>query len=72
VSWYELGTSDEKKAAKRTTLAPRGHKRSVRRDTHGRIKESETVGRSFTQVRRASKDRRKLEAGRKGEESRGS
>jgi hypothetical protein len=42
----------KKKAAKRTTIAPRGGKRYVRRDSQGRIKESEDVGRSLTQDRR--------------------
>jgi hypothetical protein len=41
-----------KSASKRTTLAPRGDKRYVRRDSRGRIEESDDVGRSLGQDRR--------------------
>jgi hypothetical protein len=41
-----------KKAAKRTSIAPRGDKRYVRRDARGRIKESDDVGRSLSADRR--------------------
>ena len=44
--------SRRKKAAKRTTIAPRGDKRYVRRDARGRIKESDDVGRSLSTDRR--------------------
>jgi hypothetical protein len=40
------------KAAKRTTIAPRGNKRYVRRDGRGRIAESDDAGRSLGQDRR--------------------
>lgn len=39
-------------AAKRTTIAPRGDKRYIRRDAKGRIKESDDVGRSLSADRR--------------------
>lgn len=45
-------TSTRKKASKRTLISPRGDKRYVRRDTKGRIKESDDVGRSLPQDRR--------------------
>jgi hypothetical protein len=41
-----------KKAAKRELIAPRGDKRYVRRDSRGRIKESDDVGRSLGRDRR--------------------
>jgi hypothetical protein len=41
-----------KKAAKRTTIAPRGNKRYVRRDGRGRIQESDDAGRSLGQDRK--------------------
>lgn len=41
-----------KKAAKRELIAPRGDKRYVRRDTKGRIKESDDVSRSLSSDRR--------------------
>jgi hypothetical protein len=41
-----------RKAAERTTIAPRGDKRYIRRDTRGRIKESDDVGRSLSTDRR--------------------
>ena len=42
----------KKSAAKRELVAPRGDKRYVRRDTAGRIKESDDVSRSLSQDRR--------------------
>ena len=39
-------------ATKRTTIAPRGDKRYIRRDAKGRIKESDDVGRSLSADRR--------------------
>jgi hypothetical protein len=41
-----------KKATKRTLLTPRGDNRYVRRDSRGRIKESDDQGRSLSQDRR--------------------
>jgi hypothetical protein len=41
-----------RKAAKRTTISPRGDKRYVRRDSRGRIRESDDVGRSLSTDRR--------------------
>jgi hypothetical protein len=45
-------TGRRKKASKRTTIAPRGDKRYIRRDARGRIKESDDVGRSLGRDRR--------------------
>jgi hypothetical protein len=39
-------------AGKRTTIAPRGDKRYIRRDAKGRITESDDVGRSLAADRR--------------------
>lgn len=39
----------KKAATKRTTIAPNGDKRYIRRDEKGRIKESDDVGRSLSQ-----------------------
>lgn len=41
-----------KKAAKRELIAPRGHMRYIRRDSRGRIVESDDVSRSLSQDRR--------------------
>ena len=41
-----------RKAAKRTTISPRGDKRYIRRDARGRIKESDDLGRSLSADRR--------------------
>jgi hypothetical protein len=41
-----------KKAAKRTLISPRGDKRYIRRDSKGRIKESDDVSRSLSGDRR--------------------
>jgi hypothetical protein len=41
-----------KRAKRRTTIAPRGDKRYVRRDSRGRIKESDDTGKSLSQDRR--------------------
>jgi hypothetical protein len=41
------------KAAKRELIAPRGDKRYIRRDTKGRIEESDDVSRSLSQDRRS-------------------
>jgi len=37
-----------KSTGKRTTIAPNGDKRYIRRDEKGRIKESDDVGKSFS------------------------
>ena len=44
--------------AKRTTIAPRGDKRYIRRDAKGRIKESDDVGRSLSADRRSKAETR--------------
>ena len=55
-------TTSTRKAAKRTTLAPRGDTRYVRRDKAGRISESDDQGRSLaTDTRRKAK--RKVKSG---------
>ena len=41
-----------RKAAKRTTISPRGDKRYIRRDSRGRIRESDDTGRSLSTDRR--------------------
>lgn len=51
-----------KTAAKRQRIAPRGDARYVRRDTKGRIKESDDVGRSQKPDRRV-KAKRKVKSG---------
>jgi hypothetical protein len=38
----------KRKSAKRELIAPRGDKRFIRRDSKGRIKESDDVGRSLS------------------------
>jgi hypothetical protein len=45
-------TRKRKKASKRELIAPRGDKRYVRRDTRGRIKETDDVGGSLSGDRR--------------------
>jgi len=42
----------KRKAAKRELIAPRGDKRYARRDSRGRIKESDDVGRANAPDRR--------------------
>jgi len=42
-----------RKASKRTTIAPRGSKRYIRRDAKGRIKKEVGVGRSLAADRRS-------------------
>lgn len=44
----------KKGAAKRTTIAPNGDKRYIRRDEGGRIKESDDVGKSLSQDKKRS------------------
>lgn len=51
-----------RRAAKRTTIAPRGDTRYVRRDPAGRIAESDDQGRSLARDTR-SKAKRKVKAG---------
>jgi hypothetical protein len=56
-----------KKSAKRELISPRGDKRYVRRDSRGRIKESDDVGRSLSQDRR----RKAKKKARKGQRDKG-
>lgn len=60
-------TPRRRKAAKRTTISPRGDKRYIRRDARGRIKESDDVGRSLSSDRR----RRAKRKAPKGQRDRG-
>lgn len=56
---------------KRTTIAPQGDKRFVRRDEQGRIKESDDAGRSLAQDRKkAAKTTVKSGQGDRGDQKR--
>ena len=58
----------KKGAAKRTTIAPNGDKRYIRRDEKGQIKESDDVGRSLSQdIKRSAKTAVKSGQGDKGD-----
>ena len=55
-------------AAKRTLIAPRGDKRYVRRDSRGRIKESDDLSRSLSMDRpRNAKQKAKAGQGDRGD-----
>ena len=54
--------STKKRSAKRELMAARGDKRYIRRDTKGRIKESDDVSRSLSQERKR-KAKKKVAAG---------
>jgi hypothetical protein len=57
-----------KKSSKRELIAPRGDKRYVRRDSRGRIKESDDVSRSLSRDRpRKAKKKAKRGQGDKGD-----
>jgi hypothetical protein len=61
--------SAKKASGKRTTVAPRGDKRYVRRDTRGQFKESDDQGRSLrSDVRRKAKKTVKSGYGDKGDQ----
>lgn len=55
-------TTASRKAAKRERIAPRGDSRYIRRDTKGRIKESDDQGRSQAADRR-TKAKKKVKSG---------
>ncbi|HVG11875.1 MAG TPA: hypothetical protein VM843_02675 [Flavisolibacter sp.] len=58
----------KKGAAKRTTIAPNGDKRFIRRDDQGQIKESDDVGKSLSQdKKRTAKTAAKSGQGDKGD-----
>jgi hypothetical protein len=58
----------KKTAAKRTLIAPKGDKRYVRRNTKGRFKESDDVGKSLASDRRKrAKTKAKRGQGDKGD-----
>jgi hypothetical protein len=65
-------SSGRKKASsKRTTIAPRGDKRYVRRSATGRFKESDDAGRSLaTDVRKKAKRKSASGQGDKGDRRR--
>jgi len=50
--------ASRKKAAKRTLISPRGDKRYIRRDSQGRIKESDDVSRSLSRDQRTKAKRK--------------
>ena len=56
--------SRSKNASKRTLISPQGDKRYVRRDSRGRIKESDDMGRSLAADRR-TRAKRKAPKGQK-------
>ena len=47
-----MAKSTSKATSKRTTIAPNGDKRYIRRDEQGRIKESDDQGKSLSQDRK--------------------
>ena len=55
-------TAKKKSASKRTKISPKGDARYIRRDTKGRIKESDDVGRSQKQDR-TKKAKRTVKSG---------
>ncbi|MET0501992.1 MAG: hypothetical protein ABW172_10770 [Candidatus Binatia bacterium] len=57
----------KKRAAKRELISPRGDKRYIRRDSRGRISESDDVSRSLSQDRR----RKAQKAAKPGQRDRG-
>ena len=57
-----MAKSTSKSSSKRTTIAPKGDKRYIRRDEKGRIKESDDQGRSLSQDRKRQA-KTKAEAG---------
>ena len=61
-------SSSKSGGSKRTTVAPRGDKRYVRRDENGRFTESDDQGRSLSRdVKRASKTKAKPGQGDRGD-----
>lgn len=64
----QKSSKKKKTAAKRTLIAPKGDKRYVRRNTRGRFKESDDVGRSLASDRRKrAKTKAKRGQGDKGD-----
>jgi len=63
------GKSPPKSSAKRTTIAPRGDKRYIKRDEKGQIKESDDVGKSLSRdVKQKAKTAVKPGYGDKGDQ----
>lgn len=64
----QKSSKKNKTAAKRTLIAPKGDKRYVRRNTKGRFKESDDVGKSLASDRRKrAKTKAKRGQGDKGD-----
>jgi hypothetical protein len=64
----QKSSKKKKTAAKRTLIAPKGDKRYVRRNTGGRFKESDDVGRSLaTDRRKRAKTKAKRGQGDRGD-----
>ena len=59
--------TEKRRTAKRELISPRGDKRYIRRDTRGRISESDDVSRSLSQDRR----RKAKKAAKRGQGNRG-
>ena len=68
--WRGRNEIMRRKASKRTTIAPRGSKRYIRRDPQGRIKKEVDVSRSLEADRRSkSKKVVKAEQGDRGDQA---
>ncbi len=66
-----MATAKKSSAAKRELIAPNGDKRLIRRDSEGRIKESDDLGKSLGQdVRKAAKTVVKPGQGDRGDQKR--
>jgi len=64
------GGAAKKASSKRTTIAPKGDKRFIKRDEKGRIEESDDAGRSLSQDRkRAAKKEVKPGYGDQGDQA---
>ena len=64
-----MATTAKKASGKRTTIAPRGDKRYVKRDAKGQFKESDDAGRSLSQdVKRHAKTKVNPGYGDKGDQ----
>ena len=62
--------ASKKSTSKRTTIAPHGDKRYIRRDEKGRITESDDQGKSLSQdIKRSAKTKVKPGHGDKGDQA---
>jgi hypothetical protein len=65
---FTMATASKKASGKRTTIAPNGDKRYVRRDEKGQFKESDDAGKSLsTDARQHAKTKSKPGFGDKGD-----